>query len=237
MSASLVTTTCRECGKEFSCPANQAPRREVCVPRHPKLGRPRCACCACAWDRRRRHEPNADYMTGDEIQAFLLVARKISNGYCLAFQLAVNAMLRLHELVTVKASHLEQGDVCRLTVNGVKIDLDCETIELLSKMKPTPSGRLLPYSKRTLQRAFRTAVSKTSVDDRPLYEYTFNALRATGIAMRVAAMKTPADFEVVRQAARLFSPDALTRYMPKPKKETSTLLNRVKFPKLAKLAT
>jgi integrase len=162
-----------------------------------------------------------DTMSPDEAGTFLAAAKKLDENFYLAFRLAIDGMMFLTELVRLKVSDVvSTAEGCHVVLPMprrhsilTKVELaDCETVELLARCA-TGRGRhecLFPYSKRTFQRTFRKVIARAG-----LLDYTFMALRQTGILIRCEAIRSGRDIEAAQKAARLFSIESLKPYMPK----------------------
>ena len=226
----IVTATCSVCGKSFSCPANQAPRRESCTPSH---SGPRDNCCSCKLRKLSEAGEKIEFMSEPEILSFLRIAKKeVGIGFYLAFRLAINGMLKPRDLELLKVSDLklfkdEQNPTkpCLLKVGKTTVELDCDTLSAVEgwTQDREAKGRIFPFRKWTLRRAFKKTLKLGNI-----YEYTMHALRHTGIMLRVRCAKNLIDMEAIRKAARLHSLISLQPYLTK---ENSNLLEHVRFVK------
>lgn len=212
----LVKSTCAntDCGKEFFCLPRMAPRRQACGEE-----------CARLLKLQYKRNPHPEFMGHKEIQQLYRAAKKIDVGLYITFRLAINAMLRIKELLKLKIADLLQDDEnpCHLRVSGIAIDLDCQTILDVRNWATGRTGKLLPYSKIFIQRGFRASTERGNV-----YAYTFHALRHTGIMLRAKKVCSYTDLEALRKAARFRSIEALTPYR---NAEPSKLVDRVRFPR------
>lgn len=222
-----VTAVCAVCKKTFACPTNQGSRRECCTASHDAKGK----ACVCCWHQYKRlktfesYNGKIEYLTKrKEIRQLLGAAKKIGPGFYLAFQLAINGMLYLHELVRLKISDLVRSSdddrPCVLKIGSATVEMNCETIDAFDDWTRGKAGRLFSYSRRMLQRKFRETTKLGHV-----FEYQFHALRHTGIMLRAACVRNLSDLEALRKAARFKSLKQLYPYLSA---ETSSLLTRVR---------
>lgn len=232
---------CDECGHKIICLPAQANHRNCCVSirNHPKV--PKGKRCDCCWHKLHRKK-HAEFERGKiefisdadgevdwkQIRQLLDAARKLGIEYYLAFRLAINGMLTIKDLKTLKFSDMKLfrssgKKPCVLKVDGTAVELDCDTLLDIESWREGKSGRLFNASYRTFQRKFREAIRLGNV-----YEYQFHALRATGIMLRAQWVKNLADLEDLRKAARLWGLDEL---MPYRKAVESKLAELVKFVK------
>jgi integrase len=174
----------------------------------------------------KKHDPKIEFMTRIEIRQFLTAAKREDPACHAAFLLAINAMLKIKDLMRLKVSDLLRGpdEPCRLKVGTALIELDCETLTVVENWATNRQGKLFPFKdKRAVWKAFRKIIEAGNI-----YAYTFHALRHTGIMLRAKEVKNLVDQEALRKAARFGRHEQLRPYRMA---EESSLVNRVKFPK------
>ena len=220
--AEVVPVVCSVCKKTFHCPPNQASRREVCCKPHQG---PWDNCCSCVAKMRKEQHPKIEFMTSKETRQFLKAARKVGIEFYLAFRLAINGMLNIHDLLKLKTTSLKifRGDEtkpCILKVGDASVELDCETLSAIEEWCGN-HDKLFPIQKRAFQRAYRETLSIGNI-----YEYTFHALRHTGIMLRAQCVRNLTDLESLRRAARFKSLEGLKPYLMAVE---SSLTSRVRF--------
>lgn len=218
--AATATVTCQICEKVFTCPPQHAIRREVCADDQ----------CRKEAKKRKYRNPQIEFMTAKEVRQFLKAARQVGIGYYLAFRLAINGMLKVRDLTKLKATSLQiyraekdAAKPCVLKVGNTKVELDCETLAAVEEWHGQRKERLFPYHWLAIWRAFKSALKIGNV-----YEYTFHALRHTGIMLRAQCVKNLMDLEALRKAARFHSLKGLKPYLTAV---DSPLVSRVHFAK------
>lgn len=196
------TLICSVCGKTFPV-ARPYSRRETCSPECNKLHNAELA--------RKRERGEIEALTPVEIRQLFSAAKKTGAGYYLAFRLAINGALKLHEILELRTSDIPPIPAkapCFFLLRGKTVELDCETASALGNWIGTRKGRLFPWSRDQLRKAWRKTLALGK-----LYDYTFHALRHTGILQRVRWAKTMPDLETVRKNCRFRSLKQLNPYL------------------------
>lgn len=180
----------------------------------------KCLCCSCRRRRTNRSKYGIEIMEPQELTLALKAARRGKPWAYAAFQVANNAMMLPSEIITLTRRSIIEAKPCRLRFTSAnsrvsrEVPLDCVTLDALRDVAGLRDGRIFGFCEKTLNREWRETTKRArEMTGREFYAYNFTALRQTGIARRVEAVRSLADLLDAQKAARIKELCSLKPYM------------------------
>lgn len=247
-----IALSCVVCRQTFRRPKRLAVKAKVCTPyatdhkarfeRQPDGSTKKipCGCCRCIYVKTIAKNRTLDgkMIPSARVQEFLkLTSKMYGDTVCLAFRLGINAMMRVTEIASIKARHLDLDakPLSRVKIVGLKkkvemewpVDIDPDMAQVLRFHAATLLGEdasLFGMPVRTLQHKFKQVIRKMGLGN-----LSIHALRHSGVFMRARSCKTMDELNYVRQQARHSNIATTLLYVGFEERQRMDMAGRIKW--------
>lgn len=246
----MTKLECVVCHIPYWRAPNNVPKAKVCTPKkfnHTTKFKKQpdgstrkisCACCRCLYKKTlaKHRDLDAKMIPSKRFGEFLRCARETyGETVYLAFRVALNAMLRVTELASLRVEHFKPADkgLAVLEILALKktvamlipVDIDGETAAALKKhIKGRTEGTIFDIPPRTFQHKFKQVARKLD-----LGHLSMHALRHTGIWNRARSITNLNDLNYLRQQARHESIETTKLYLGYEMQQRMAMAKKVRW--------